>query len=128
MARPTARSVGDDAEQLALDHLLAHELCLVERNFNCRYGEIDLVMRDGHCLVMVEVRTRRRSRFASAAGSVDYFKQRRLARAAAVYLSRRGEYCELPLRFDVVALDGQSGAKYTIQWIRDAFRPSEREF
>lgn len=128
MARPTARSIGDAAEQLALDHLVANKLRLLERNFNCRYGELDLIMRDDDCLVVVEVRTRKSGRFASAAGTVDYFKQRKLARAAAVFLSRRNEFSELPLRFDVVALDGQTSGKYTIQWIRDAFRPGEREF
>lgn len=127
MAGPTARSIGDAAEQLALDHLLEHGLELVERNFRCRYGELDLIMLDDQCLVVVEVRCRKPGRFASAAGSVDRFKQRKLMRAAALFLGQRRGLGDRPLRFDVVALDGQTSGEYTIQWLRDAFRPCQRE-
>lgn len=128
MAGPTARTIGDAAEHLALDHLVSRGLELVERNYRCRYGELDLVMLDGRCLVVVEVRCRKRSRFAGAAASIDRFKRRKLMRAAALFLGRHRELCDMPLRFDVVAVDGQTGGEYTLQWLRDAFRPREREF
>ncbi len=114
---------GQAAEDRALAHLVAHGLEPVARNFRCRVGEIDLVMLHGQSLVFVEVRSRKHSRFASAAESVDLRKQRKLARAAAFFLLRKPAFRHHPVRFDVVALDGPSPERYAIQWLRDAFRP-----
>jgi uncharacterized protein (TIGR00252 family) len=79
-------------------------------------GEIDLVMRDRDCLVFVEVRYRRANRFASAAASVDRSKQRKLMRAAAAFLAGHPEFCDLAVRFDVVAFDAASDDQCTLQW------------
>jgi putative endonuclease len=114
---------GDPAEELALEHLQACGLKLVARNFRCRLGEIDLVMRDDECLIFVEVRFRKSSYFASALESVDRRKQRKLALAARYFLGRHREYRHHAVRFDVVGLDGPSRDRYRLQWIRDAFRP-----
>ena len=92
----------------------------VVRNFRCRLGEIDLVMLDGECLVFVEVRYRTRDRFARASLTVDIHKQRKLIRTAALFLVRRSEFAARVMRFDVVAIQGDS-----IEWIRDAFRPAD---
>jgi putative endonuclease len=86
-------------------------------------GEIDLVMLDPDCLVFVEVRFRTANRFASAAGSIDGHKQRKLTRAAAVFLGRHPQYSEHAVRFDVVAFDAAADGGYTLQWLQDAFRP-----
>ena len=59
-------------------------LTVKQRNYSCRHGEIDLVMRDGAVLVFVEVRYRRSSRFGGAVDTITSIKQRRLRRAAAV--------------------------------------------
>ena len=114
---------GQAAEDRALAHLVANGLKPVTRNFRCRLGEIDLVMLHGQSLVFVEVRSRKNSRFASAAESVDARKQRKLARAAGFFLLREPAFRHHPVRFDVVALDGPSPERYAIQWLRDAFRP-----
>ena len=111
---------GRAAETRALKHLKRHGLRLVERNYHCRNGEVDLIMRDGETVVFVEVRYRRRTDYGGAAASVDGPKQRRLLAAAAHYLSRNGRG-EPPCRFDVVALEGDP-ATGTVQWIADAFR------
>lgn len=106
---------GRAAEGIALDHLEAHGLRCVARNFRTRRGEIDLVMRDGRELVFVEVRQRRRAGHGDGLESVTAAKRRRLAAAAAAYLQRcRGNP---PCRFDVVALDGAGG----VTWVADAF-------
>jgi putative endonuclease len=122
----TAKAIaGQAAEERALAHLESHGLTLVARNFRCRLGEVDLVMLHGQSLVFVEVRSRKSSRYASAAESVDFRKQRKLARAAGLFLLRRPAFRHHPVRFDVVALDGPSPERYTIQWLRDAFRPGD---
>lgn len=110
-------TAGTNAERLAEGFLVAQGLALVERNYRCRLGEIDLVMRDRETLVFVEVRLRSHSEFGGAAGSITRAKQDRLLRAARHYLSREGgaPVC----RFDAVLLDG--GKEPRIEWIRDAF-------
>jgi putative endonuclease len=112
----TSRRVGSAAEDRALVHLQTQGLDLVERNYHCRGGEIDLVMRDGEHLVFVEVRYRRRGRFGAAAETVDFRKQQKLTTAASHYLVSRG--ADQPCRFDVVSLDDGGG----LDWLRDAFR------
>ena len=122
MARADTGSIGRHAEILARDHLTAQGLTEIARNFRCRMGEIDLVMQDGNCLVFVEVRFRNQNRYASAAGSVDQHKQRKIIRTAAAFLGRYPKYSGCAVRFDVVGLD-QCGDQTSISWIRDAFRP-----
>ena len=128
MARTVAKSIGLCAEQLALDHLLSSGLELIERNFRCRVGELDLVMLDGMCLVFVEVRCRKSadvpsSRFPTAVESIGPNKQRKLAKAALYFLATHKTYRNHTVRFDVVAYDGPSADRYRLQWVKDAFRP-----
>jgi putative endonuclease len=124
MCPETTTQHGRRTEELALKHLEAHGLELLERNFRCRGGELDLVMRDGDVLVLVEVRSRRSNRFGGAAASIDSRKQRRLALAARALLAARPQYRRHAARFDVVAFGpGDSHpAGTSLEWIRDAFR------
>lgn len=110
---------GAAAEHLALRYLEACGLQLVTRNFRCRGGELDLIMRDGEQLVFVEVRSRRYSHFGTPAESVTRAKQQKLLRAAAFYLQR--QELDLPCRFDVVAILPSADEPH-IEWIRDAFQ------
>jgi putative endonuclease len=110
----TARSIGAEAERGAADYLIRNGLELVERNFRCRGGEIDLIMRDGAVLVFVEVRARAASRFGGAAESITAGKQARVALAARHYLARHS--LDVPCRFDALLLDGDR-----LNWIRNAF-------
>lgn len=128
MAPTLAKSVGEKTEQLALEHLRSGGLELVLRNFRCRVGEIDLVMLDGDCLVIVEVRCRQPGispgfRFPSAIQSIGPHKQRKLTRAALFFLGKHKAFRNHKVRFDVVAFDGPAPDRYTLQWIKDAFRP-----
>ena len=117
-----SRDQGTRYEQLALNHLKSNGLKLVEQNFHCRLGEIDLVLRDDNCLVFVEVRYRSSNRFASAAHSVDERKQAKIARTAAMFLGKNPGLSNCPVRFDVVAFDSTESDQGTLQWTRDAFR------
>ncbi|MEQ8515093.1 MAG: YraN family protein [Chromatocurvus sp.] len=105
---------------------LARQSCRVlTRNYRCRAGEIDLVVRDGDMLVFVEVRVRTNPRFASAAASVDRRKQQRLLRAAAHYLQRHFRGTAPPCRFDVVVWEpAADSGKLQPRWIRNAFSAS----
>lgn len=104
---------GRAGEQAALHYLKKHGLQLLEANFSCPGGEIDLVMRDGDMLVFVEVRERAAGSAVDAAASIGPAKQRRILHAAQVYLQRFDS--EPACRIDVVTIDG--GA---IDWLHDA--------
>ncbi|MBV8625623.1 MAG: YraN family protein [Herbaspirillum sp.] len=114
LIRRTARQqTGDAAEDAALAHLLSQGLQLVQRNFRCRGGEIDLVMREGATVVFVEVRARASGSHGGAAASITPAKQRRLILAAQTWLQTQP--VTPPCRFDVLALDGGR-----MQWLRNA--------
>lgn len=108
---------GREAEQHAAALLGRRGLKEVCRNYRCRGGEIDLIMRDGEHLVFIEVRYRSRSDYGSAAETVHGTKQQRLALAAQHYLQKSG--FGGPCRFDVVAIDGDEEPR----WLQDAFQP-----
>ncbi len=112
-------TAGQRAEDSALAYLQAQGLALVERNYRCRGGEIDLIMRDGSKIVFVEVRFRSDQRFGGALASVGTHKQARLIYAASHYLTAKR--IDRPARFDVAAVSPDQG-KLAIQWIKDAFQ------
>lgn len=111
-----SKARGADAESRACRQLERAGLSVVARNWRCRHGELDLVMRDGEALVFVEVRQRRQAGYGSAAASVDTGKQRRIIRAARAFVAAHPAEGQRPLRFDVVAIDGAA-----LSWIRNAF-------
>lgn len=123
---PTTTDLGRRGEDRALAHLQAHGLELIERNYRCRAGEIDLVMREGDVLVLVEVRSRTRSDYGSAAASIGAGKQRRFGLAARHLMLTRPQLRRMRARFDVVAIDPapQPGAPPVLTWIRGAFSAS----
>lgn len=107
---------GNEAEKLAATYLQQQGLTLLETNYRCRFGEIDLVMRDGNATVFVEVRLRSNADFGGAGMSITPHKQQKLVRAAEHYLlSHNSTSC----RFDAVLMD-KIGAQH-IEWIRNAF-------
>jgi putative endonuclease len=115
------KEAGDRGEDLALHHLQAAGLKLLQRNYRCTGGEIDLVMHDGAVLVLVEVRYRRNNHFGGAAASVGTPKQQRLLRAAQHLLQTNRSYRQYPARFDLVAIEGDNN-HLQLNWIKDAFR------
>jgi putative endonuclease len=113
-------AVGKAGEEAAVQYLCQHGYQILERNYRCRFGEIDLIARDGRTLAFVEVKTRRSQRYGPAAAAVTLEKQRHLIKASQVYLIQRkkvNEFC----RFDVVtaAMDAQQPR---IELIKDAFQ------
>lgn len=96
--------VGGYGERLAGRHLLARGLVLLDRNWRCPSGEIDLVARDGPVVVFVEVKTRRSGKFGVPAAAVGVAKARRLRRLAARWLAEHGADERRQVRFDVVSV------------------------
>ncbi len=81
-------------------------------------------MRDSSCLIIVEVRFRGHRSFVPAELTVDYRKQAKIIRTAAMFLAWNERFASMPLRFDVVAIDADAYGETTIKWLRDAFRPT----
>ena len=107
------------SEQAALVYLQQAGLTLLDRNWRCRWGELDLVMREGGTVVFVEVRYRASAAFGGAAASVDRGKRRRLAASAQAWLQQSRQF-QAAARLDVVAVCGPPG-RPRIEWIPNAF-------
>lgn len=124
MAKPStyvavspAQRAGSLAEAQALDYLRSQGLRPIAANVRLRCGEIDLIMADGDQCVFVEVRRRNSLRYGGAAASVTSRKQARLRAAAQAWLAwRMGALAWPPMRFDVVAFEGEA-----LTWVRGAF-------
>jgi len=116
LRRERRGSSGAAAEALALKFLEGRNLTLVERNYRCRLGEIDLIMRDGDDLVFVEVRLRGNTAFVGAGESISHRKQARIVAAANHYLAGKRE---VPCRFDCVLLDKLDPS--AVEWLKNAF-------
>lgn len=114
---PSRSACGAQAEQLAAQFLQRHGLKLIQQNYRCRYGEIDLILHDGNTLVFAEVRLRSRSDYGGAAASINAPKQAKLVRAAQHYLAALARIP--PCRFDALLLQATDGSD--IEWIKDAF-------
>ena len=95
--------IGKEGERIACEYLRAHGYALIERNWRCPFGEIDIIARDGDTLVFVEVKRRSRSGYGGAEGALTIHKQRRIVAAARMYISQ--SQSDLPVRFDLVAIE-----------------------
>ena len=117
----TNRNKGQATEALALDYLLKQGLRLERKNFHSRQGEIDIVMRDAHTYVFVEVKYRKSGLFGGAISAISYNKEQKIRKCAKFYLQQNdlNEY-NTPCRFDVIALEGDINQPQ-ITWLRNAF-------
>ena len=109
---------GEQAEQWACDYLLQQGLLLIEKNYRCKRGEIDLVMQHQNSLVFVEVRYRKSQQFGGALESVTAAKQHKLRLTAEHYLQHKAH--NTFSRFDVIGISGIA-PQPQINWIQNAF-------
>lgn len=117
----TRRTLGLQGENIATQHLLGLGWQLVERNWRCRTGEIDLIMEDGTTLVIVEVRTRRgKVAMENAMASVNARKQAKLMELATTYRLEKNINEATPIRIDVVGVALGNDGTFTVKVIHDA--------
>ena len=112
--------LGATGEELAISYLKKLGYRIVERNFRCKLGEIDVVAYDGNTLVFVEVRTKKSSHFGSPVSSVSYQKQRKLISLAKFYIKKHKLF-NRSARFDVVGVRFGSDGSFRINLIQNAF-------
>ncbi|MDD6193924.1 MAG: YraN family protein [Lachnospiraceae bacterium] len=106
------RSIGTEKEQLAKEYLLAQGYQVLEMNYRCRMGEVDIVAKDKEYLCFVEVKYRTGNQVGSPQHAVDARKQRRICRVADFYLLQHKLGYNTSVRFDVVAITGATIALY----------------
>jgi putative endonuclease len=114
------RAVGAYGERLAERHLLDRGLVVLERNWRCGDGEIDLILRDGPAIVFCEVKTRRTDTYGTPAEALTPTKIKRLRRLAARWLTERSARNQ-EVRFDVVAVLAQPKGPASVEHLRAAF-------
>jgi len=118
----SSRARGWQLETRALKFLRKQGLRLLERNFNSRFGEIDLIMtQEPNVLIFVEVRYRASEKFGGATASVTRAKQHKLRLTARSWLQGKPRYRNRVCRFDVVAMTGPTAGNLEINWIKNAF-------
>lgn len=114
-SRENKRQIGSRYEEKAKTYLESLGYFILEQNFRCRWGEVDLIGREGDCLVFIEVKHRKDTRYGYPEEAVHRRKQQTISRVSDVYRMQH-RLGEVPMRFDVVAdLDGR------MTLFRDAF-------
>jgi putative endonuclease len=111
---------GKHGEDLACDELRRLGYTILDRRFRTRSGELDIVARDGHVVVFVEVRARSTGNFGHAFESVTWQKRHRLSRMAASYLFLKG-LSDVACRFDVVAVTPDPDGQFAVEVLKSAF-------
>lgn len=110
---------GRQGENIALDYLKNEGYLIVERNYRCHLGEMDIIAKEGDTLVFVEVKSRRSRNFGAPQEAVGTKKQRKLSMIALFYLQEQ-RAPEVNARFDIIAVHIGSGKPH-VELIRDAF-------
>ena len=119
----TTTDTGRETEQYACRYLEKQGLTLLEKNYRCRHGEIDLIMRDKKITVFVEVRFRSNPNFGNGAESINARKQQKLIATANHYLQHNKKAMNHPCRFDVISLSAaasKSEISEQVLWIPNA--------
>ena len=130
-----SQQIGHHAEQLIADYLVQQGLELIAQNYHSRYGEIDVIVRDGNTLCFIEVKARRLKAQVGASESVNRSKQRKTIKTAQFFLQKHPQFEDLFCRFDVFTLEYSSVESFnqtTIlisdqthihwEWIQDAYQ------
>lgn len=114
------RSIGTDYEQRACDYLEKNGFEIIERNFNCKLGEVDIIgydrNEDGNYLTFVEVKYRKNADTGTAVEAVNFRKQRKISMVADYFRMIRNISPIQAVRFDIIAIDGMN-----ISWYKNAF-------
>jgi len=111
--------LGKQGEEWALKKIKRLGYKCIERNYRCPLGEIDLIARDGDCLVFIEIKTRKGRSLDYAKEAINQRKKRQISKVALAYM-KANNCCDVRSRFDVVAINIR-GDKKEIEVITNAF-------
>ncbi len=114
------KKLGTSSENLASEYLIRQGFQLIEKNYRCPIGEIDLIVRDQSHLVFVEVKSKRSIKYGIPAYAVNWRKQNKLVQLAKWYL-KSNRIDKQSCRFDVVSIHWPLGEEAEIKHVRNAF-------
>lgn len=121
MNRFKAKDIGDRGEKYAISYLKKHKYKILERNFNTRFGEIDIIAERKEKIAFVEVKTRHSNSLTMPYEAVDFRKQQKIIKTAKIYLAKNGtdKFCS----FDIceVIIDSSNLKLISINYIENAF-------
>ncbi len=110
--------IGQEAEKIAADFLIANKLKVVDRNYRTRFGEIDIIAKDKKSFVFVEVKAKQTSRFGKPYEMVTAKKEKKLIATSKNYLlEKRFDLEAADWRIDVISIDYETGQ---IEWLKNA--------
>jgi len=112
--------LGQEGEHYVAKYLKKKGYQILDKNYRCKLGEIDIIARDGEELVFIEVKTRSGLSHGSPAAAVDVRKQRQISRTAQWYLAEQTLF-DSPARFDVICLLFDDTRQLTVEHISNAF-------
>lgn len=112
-------SLGEMGERLALKNIKRLGYKFIAKNYRCPLGEIDLIARDGDCLVFIEIKTRRGRSIGYAKEAINKRKMRQISKVALAYM-KANNCCDVKARFDVIAINIKGGRE-EIEVIPNAF-------
>ena len=110
------KKIGSKGEKIAVDFLKLHNYTIIEKNFFCRQGEIDIIAIERDCLCFIEVKYRKNEKAGDPLEAVDKRKQQKIIQTAQYYLLTHSKYQSVKCRFDAVGILGEE-----IRLVRDAF-------
>jgi len=118
MSHRVASAIGEYGERLACEYLVGLGYVVIDRNWRCDQGELDIVAREGDCLVFCEVKTRRSTAFGPPVESVTPAKAARLRRLAVSWLREHMEHAE-QVRIDVIGVLRPATGPAQVEHLRD---------
>ncbi len=114
------RNIGDDTEQLACEFISSRGAAILERNYRCRQGEVDIIAKDEEYLCFIEVKYRKNDSFGPPQEAVSYRKRQHICKVSTFYLYSKYKSLDISVRYDVIAISPQDN-KLTFNWIKNAF-------
>lgn len=116
------KEIGKLGEEISERHLKGLGYIILDRNFTCKIGEIDIICKDGDHIVFVEVKTRYDKRYGSPSEAVTHYKQNKICKTAQFYIMVKKLH-KLNFRFDVIEVFlNRSDNEYTLRLIKNAFQ------
>lgn len=120
LTHPANQTLGKEGEAIAVQYLQGQNYVVIDRNFRCKCGELDIVAREGKTIVFVEVKTRKTLTYGPPQLSVTQFKQRQISKAALLYIAKK-RIEGTNARFDVIAILLKRNEAPKIEHIKNAF-------
>ena len=116
------KETGNLGEEISENFLIESGYTILDKNFRCKIGEIDIIAREGNYICFIEVKTRYGDLFGSPCEAVTYSKQQKISKVAQIYIMKKKLY-RFFFRFDVIeVILNKNDDSYSIKFIKNAFQ------